>query len=432
MRIALTGDSLITRGLMMGRDTETRDLYSLIRGADVGFTNLETVPNGFVGHPAEDAGGTHLGADEWVLDELSEAGFNLLATANNHSLNYGVEGLLELIAILKRRKIKFAGIGSQLAAARAPAYLDTDAGSIAMLSCSSTFAKGQQASEQRPDVQGRPGLNPLRVKTTYTVTGTQLNTIKEIANELGIERKRAERVNMGFGFDPDDPEVFSFLGESFRQGTTPSVATEPDARDIDAIASWVSECRARADIVIVSLHSHEDGGDKETPAEFARTFCRRMIDEGADLVVGHGPHLLRGMEIYRDRPIFYSLGNFIAQNDLTDRLPADSYEAFRVDRDEHPGEIFRSRSKGGTQGFPADHRYWQTVLPICTFEPGSPPTIEMYPVSLRLSGHPGSRGRPALATGDEAEQIRSRFIALSGRLGLDIEERRDITFPSLG
>ena len=60
---------------------------------------------------------------------------------------------------------------------------------------------------------------------------------------------------------------------------------------------------------------------KEVPAEFIGAFARAMIDAGADLVVGHGPHLLRGLELYKGKPIFYSLGNFIGQNELVAEDP---------------------------------------------------------------------------------------------------------------
>jgi poly-gamma-glutamate synthesis protein (capsule biosynthesis protein) len=198
------------------------------------------------------------------------------------------------------------------------------------------------------------------------------------------------------------------------------VSTRPHAGDLEAIASWIPEAKARADIVIVSFHAHEDGGDKETPAEFLRIFARRMVDEGADVVVGHGPHLIRGMEMYRDVPIFYSLGNLIGQNDLTFKLPSDSYEAFRVDRDRHAGHIFYQRSDGGQRGFPSDARYWQTVMPVCLWEGGVLTSIDVIPVTLRLGDHPGSRGRPALAFGDEAEEILDRFARLSRSLGCEL------------
>ena len=70
LQLALTGDSLITRRIAVYDDPPTRQLLELLRAADVSFTNLETVPNNFQGYPVEESGGAHLGAHEWVLDEL--------------------------------------------------------------------------------------------------------------------------------------------------------------------------------------------------------------------------------------------------------------------------------------------------------------------------------------------------------------------------
>ena len=114
----------------------------LLRSADVAFTNLETLPNNFEGYPVEESGGAHLGAHEWVLDKRVSKGFNLIATPNNHNLNYEIPGLLALINILDRRGLAYAGIGKNLAEARLPTYLDTAAGSVALLACASTFGKG--------------------------------------------------------------------------------------------------------------------------------------------------------------------------------------------------------------------------------------------------------------------------------------------------
>ncbi|MDQ3547453.1 MAG: CapA family protein, partial [Chloroflexota bacterium] len=376
LNLALTGDSLITRRISVYEDEPTQQLLALLREADVSFTNLETVPNNFQGYPVEESGGAHLGAHEWVLDELVNAGINLFATPNNHSLNYEIPGLLALIDILDRRGLAYAGIGRNLAEARMPVYLDTAAGSVALVACASTFAKGQQASEQRPDFAGRPGLNPLRFKTTYYVTQQQQDTLREIAVGLGLEERRLEGIRMGFRFPPDDPDISPFLENNFKVGN-PRIATEPNAKDLDAIALWVREASMRSDLVVASLHAHEQGATKEDPADFIVTYARRMIDEGADVVVGHGPHLLRGLELYKGKPIFYSLGNFVGQNELTFKLPSDSYETFRVDPGTPAGALFRERSQNDTKGFPSDRRYWQSLVPRCTWRNGELASIEL-------------------------------------------------------
>jgi len=418
--LALTGDSLITRRIAVYEDEPTQRLLQLLRDADVAFTNLETLPNNFQGYPVEESGGAHLGAHEWVLDELVSAGFNLFATPNNHSLNYEIAGLLALIDILDRRGLAYAGIGRNLAEARMPVYLDTAAGSVALVACASTFAKGQQASEQRPDFAGRPGLNPLRFKTTYYVTQEQFDTLREIAVGLGLEERRLEGIRMGFRFPPDDPDALPFLDNNFKVGP-PHIETEPNQKDLDANALWVREAAMRADLVVASVHAHEQGETKEQPADFLRRYAHRMIDEGAAAVVGHGPHLLRGMEMYRGKPIFYSLGNFVGQNELTYKLPSDSYETFRTDPATPPGALFRQRSQNDTKGFPSDRRYWQALAPRCTYRDGELTALDLYPVTLALGEAHHRRGRPRLAVGDEAREILERFATLSEPFGTSME-----------
>lgn len=434
-RLVLTGDSMITRSVLDSRDESVAKMIHLIKDADVAFTNLEVLPNDFQGYPAVESGGTHLAAHHRVLDDLVDMGFNLFSCANNHALDYSIEGLLASIKVLEQKEVAFAGIGKTLAEARMPVYFDHSLGSVAMLSCTSTFAKGQAAGEQRPEVQGRPGLNPLRFNTIYEVTKEQLNTLREIAEDLGLEQQRQEWVQLGFAHPPDDPHTFPFvdtnlrsaglLNAGFRAADRPAVRTSPRLQDTEAIAKWTREARARADTVAVSVHAHEQGSSIEEPANFIRTFAHRIIDEGADIVVGHGPHLLRGMELYRGKPIFYSLGNFIGQNELVHKLPADSYEDFRVDSSKTPSEVIRIRNQDEQKSFPADKRYWQSIMPICQFEGGKLDQMQLVPLTLGYGQPVYWRGRPRLAEGEEADEILTNFAALSEKLGTGIEYGRD-------
>src|SRR5690606_35726465 len=142
--------------------------------------------------------------------------------------------------------------------------------------------------------------------------------------------------------------------------------------------------------VMVSLHAHEQGDTKQDPAEFIPVVCKAMIDAGADMIVGHGPHLIRGMEIYKGKPIFYSLGNFIGQNELVWKLPGESYERFRADPSLTPGAVYRQRTKNDTQGFPADKVYWESLMPVVQYADGEIASIDVYPVTLGL-GEPDYR-----------------------------------------
>jgi poly-gamma-glutamate capsule biosynthesis protein CapA/YwtB (metallophosphatase superfamily) len=91
--------------------------------------------------------------------------------------------------------------------------------------------------------------------------------------------------------------------------------------DAEIAAAVVASAAAESDLVVVTFHGGaEGGGATRVPAgrEFfrgedrgdLRAFARAAIDAGADVVIGHGPHVLRGMEVYKDRLIAYSLGNF--------------------------------------------------------------------------------------------------------------------------
>ena len=88
--------------------------------------------------------------------------------------------------------------------------------------------------------------------------------------------------------------------------------TEPLVIDLKRTVAEIREARRQADIVVVSVHTHEmRGRDTMVPPEFLETFAHACVDAGASAVIGHGPHQLRGLEIYKGAPVFYSIGNFI-------------------------------------------------------------------------------------------------------------------------
>ncbi len=123
------------------------------------------------------------------------------------------------------------------------------------------------------------------------------------------------------------------------------------------------------------------------------------------------------MEIYKGKPIFYSLGNFIEQHDLVYKSPADAYQRFGIDPALTPGMLSYQREDGGTKGFAADPRYWQTVVPTCHFDNGSITRVEIVPVSLGFGLPMHARGIPRLAEGDEATTILANFARLSEPFG---------------
>ena len=432
LTLLLSGDSILQRRLNSRDDAELKPLFDQVRAADVAFTNLEVLANDYRGDPALESGGSHFGAPAWVLDELKDAGFDLFAAATNHALDYSISGLVHTIEALEARGLSFAGVGRTLEDARRPCYHTSPAGTVAMISVCSTFAKGNEAGQQRPDLPGRPGLNPLHVETVHEVTEQQLAAVRDIAEATGIEAERQQRIKAGGAFPLADPTLFPLGDLKFRSANRAQVRTTSNPKDVASIKRWVEEARGLSDLVIVSLHAHEQLGDKEVPAEFIGAFAREMIDAGADLVAGHGPHLLRGLELYKGRPIFYSLGNFIGQNELVAKIPADGYERFRADPDLTPGQVYQKRTQADQVGFPADRRYWESIVPTLRYESGANGektlrSIELTPISLGWKDARHRRGRPRLAGPEDGRAILDRFAELSRPFGTELcDEGRSV------
>jgi len=431
LRLLLTGDALITRPLSCHAEERFRRLVDLVRAADVSFTNLEVLLSHGDGYPAAESGGTYTLTEPYMADELKWMGFHLFSRANNHALDYGIEGLLATSRELDLRNMVHAGVGRNLAEARSPAYLDVPQGRVALLSACSTFASFGRAGEQRPDMPGRPGLNPLRYQATVTLGEPALAALKSVSEHAGYEEIKAQRKSWWPAAGAAETE-FEFFGTQFMAGAAPGITTRPNQEDLAGNTKWVADARRQADWVVFSLHTHESPADRERPAAFAETFSRACIDAGADAVVGHGPHLLRGIEIYRGRPIFYSLGNFVFQNETVLRLPADIYGRYRLGHDATPADLYDARTGCDQRGFPADPVYWQSVAAVCEFSGRALSRILLYPLTLGYGKARVQRGRPLLAEGQEAEQIIARLAALSEPYGTRIQWREGmgvIDFP---
>jgi poly-gamma-glutamate synthesis protein (capsule biosynthesis protein) len=411
-RIALAGDSIIDRRISVYDEPGYLQMFDRIRSADAAFTNFEMLVHNFEFPGAPVSGGTYMGAPPWVLDELKWAGFRLFGIANNHAFDFGTEGLLSNLRNLRQSGVVYAGAGENLARARAPGYLDTKKGRVALIACASTFSILSPAGTQRPDMQGRPGLNPLRFKTTYTVEPATLASLRTLA--------RAS--SGGEGGSASEAGDVHFLGATFRSGDKPAVATEPDAHDLKEITAEVREARRMADWVVVSIHAHEGApGDREVPAQFLVTFAHAAIDAGADLFVGHGPHVLRAVEIYKGKPIFYSVANFIFQNEALPFQPQESYDQFNLPLEATTADYFDVRSANDTRSFPADQKIWDSVLAEAVFNHKRElQHIDLYPITLGFHEGRTKRGRPLPATGELATSIIDRVSKLSKTMGTNI------------
>lgn len=394
MTVAATGDSFITRKLPQG-DQTCAAIAGLIGRADVRFTNLEVTVHQMEGFPSAQSGGTWAVADPSVLDDLYKYGFNALAWANNHTLDYSYGGLEATTRWLERYDWVHAGVGRDLAEAGAIRYIEGKEGRIALIAATSTFHESWRAGEQRPDLGGRPGVNPLRHTALYRVSAERMEQLRAIAEATGINAYRELMVKEGFAVD--DSITFQFGGSRFAASDTEGVTTRADKTDLDRLIRSIGEAKRQADYVLVSIHSHEmKDRSKSRPADFLQEAARACIDAGAHAVLGHGPHILRGVELYRGKPILYSLGNFIFQNETVDRLPSDYYAQYGLGHEHNTADALDTRSAGGSRGLGTDPGVWRSVIASLHFESGELTELEFHPISLGYGLPRYRRGWPSL------------------------------------
>lgn len=185
-----TGDSFITRRLPSTESESFIGVSNLIQSSDIRFTNLEVTTHHFEGAPSALSGGSWAIASPDVLEDLKAYGFNLVAWANNHTLDYLYGGLEATAKYLDQYGFIHAGVGHNLAEASAVRYAETAAGRVALIAATSTFHEFWLAGEQRPDMSGRPGINPLRFRANHILTPEKLEQLKAIAETVHINAKK--------------------------------------------------------------------------------------------------------------------------------------------------------------------------------------------------------------------------------------------------
>ena len=215
-----------------GYDYPFAEVRRLFAGAHVVFGNLEG-PLTTRGAPEQDKTYVFRSPPDKVGQALRNAGFNVVSLANNHTLDFGADGLAQTLEALDAVGIAHAGAGENLKAARRPVVLDANGTRVALLAYSLTL-----------------------------------------------------------------PEHF------YAEASKPGTAFGHEAH----VRADVAAARQQADIVLVSFHWGQEG--KTTLREYQTRLGHVAIDAGAAAVIGHHPHILQGIEHYKDGVILYSLGNF--------------------------------------------------------------------------------------------------------------------------
>jgi poly-gamma-glutamate synthesis protein (capsule biosynthesis protein) len=419
---SLTGfERLITMRQSVHNDPRYKELLEIIRNTDLAFTNFEMLVHDYQEncYPASQSGGTYTRAPPYIVDEIKWMGFDIVSTANNHSLDYMYGGLLSTKHHLDRVGLAHAGTGKNLAQARQPTYMETPQGRVALIAASSTFAPFGRAGDARRDMQGRPGVNPLRYETWYQVAPETLEKIKQINAEIGFPEV----------VQPESPDEYYFLRTKFMAGTEIGTHTTPNQKDMEGNLESIRDAARQADWVMFSLHAHEGAWkDTERPAKFIEDFARAAIDAGAHTIIGHGHHAMRGIEIHNGRPIFYSLGNFIFQNETVQKMPSDFYDRYNLDPyNGVPSQAYDTRQKAEAKpGYPKtpwfvdDRKYWISVVPVMAFEGDNLTELKLYPIDLGQHKPRSQRGKPILANRELAIEILEIIRKLSKPYGTDI------------
>jgi poly-gamma-glutamate capsule biosynthesis protein CapA/YwtB (metallophosphatase superfamily) len=273
--------------VMINRD-HPESIFDLAKpvfaGSDVRFGNCESTYSESGSRNPITRG--EVRADPRNVDALAYLGFDVMTFANNHHLDAGYQAFTRTLEVLHERGIATCGAGENLDAAREPAIVERGGSRIAFLGYSSILFPGYAATANAA------GAAPLRVHTYY--------------RQIEIEQ----------------PE------------SLPSIETSFDLDDVQHLQEDIARARDRADVVVVAPH----WGIHFTPvviAEYERKLARIAIDAGADIILGCHQHILKGIEVYRGKAIFYGLGNFAMDVPMTEHQKNASLQEMQGRYPEH-------------------------------------------------------------------------------------------------
>lgn len=196
------------------------------------------------------------------IQALSAANFSIVSMAGNNNVDYGLEALYDTLDLCHEHGIATVGAGHDLAEATKVIFLEAAGKRVAFVNFCSILREGYAATEHRG------GIAPLHISTFY------------------------------------EP-----LENIYEQPATPSkTVTVPDQPDLERVLTRIRAAREAADIVVASFH----WGVHFTYdlAMYQPDVGYAAVDAGADVVLGTHPHCLQAIDVYKGKPIFYSLGNF--------------------------------------------------------------------------------------------------------------------------
>jgi hypothetical protein len=415
--LASVGDVIIIRPASQMTDPGLQSAIKVIKDADVGFGNFESLirdERSFDGPLA----GSMVGTRE-VAADLRAMGFRLMNRAGNHLMDSGPEGIAETAHLMDEAGLVYAGYGRNLDEARAPRFVDTPKGRIGLVGMYSDAAGAQSrlAATYRVGVTGgRAGLNALNLTKAITVTPDHLALLKRVRD--GVFEHRSEYSNAVRPPNDDTATSVDLFGQTYKSGSRPGELTYAmNQGDLQANLKSIKNGKQYADFMIATIHAHQ--GDsllqaflfEDHPPDFLVELAHKSIDNGADAFVGHGPHLLRGIEIYKGKPIFYDLGEFFREWDWS----CDCNVGPNGDVTQAENVVRGLEARGVVEPI-----NYESAVALSRFERGQLQEIRLYPIWARHDGPLSRRGLPMTAPPEIAQRILQRLQKLSEPFGTKI------------
>jgi poly-gamma-glutamate capsule biosynthesis protein CapA/YwtB (metallophosphatase superfamily) len=436
--VVVAGEAMVSRPFSMHKDPDFLSVVKLLRESDVTYAHCEMNFGDFVElqwAAKGNWGGSYMIAEPRIAEDLKWAGVDIMSLCQNHSMDWGVAGMMSTIKACEKAGIVHAGTGRDLEEARGPAFVEKDKGRVALVAISSGNIASEWAGLAKGSIPGRPGINPLRLNMKYMVDHAAAEQLKAIGKRLAGVRTTKD-APLEFGITPGPQSGQSDF--AFVEGDKFEIYTVGHPRDIEGNLRAIDTARQMADLVMVAHHCNiSEGARGDLPCTFARDFAKKAVDAGADVYIGHGWHKTLGIEIYKNKPLIHGAGNFFAQNEYIQRVPADSYEAYGHNIDQlttltpaayplHPG--LEGGAESGT--------WWNSAVLQLKFDNKQLTEIRLHPIEMgwdisgekpmrtRLVGsgpHTLTDGVPRMATGANAQKILERIQKLSAGYGTKVE-----------
>jgi poly-gamma-glutamate synthesis protein (capsule biosynthesis protein) len=431
-KLVAVGDCIISRPLSQyaTRQPAFAEALKILKDGDATYGNLETSildMTTFKGYPYTGVDDVPLVADPGVAKDLAVMGFHLMSRANNHALDWGIEGMRETSRRADEAGLVTAGVGENQGRARAAHYYESAKGRIGIVSMAATFRPTSEALPEQGAAPGRPGVNGLAVKKTTVVSADTMRDMMSLARKLYPEWKPST-----------GSTGLTLFDTKFETGAKPGLRYEMDVTDRAGILKAVRQGKEHSDFLLVTIHSHEPAESSapdaksdfaDVPADFVHLLAKSAIDAGADIFLATGIHHLGPIEIYKGRPIFYGLGDFF-WSDIQEPMPADFYAQYResLGAFKNPEKVTDADLANAlnAETFDGDLPF-ESVITESRFDHGHVAEIRLYPVDLGYGMKLTESGIPRVASAETGMKILKRLQTISAPYGtkIDIESSPD-------